>query len=170
VSPFTFRRKAARVVLLDGERRVLLLRASDPADPGKGSWWELPGGGIESDENSEDAARRELLEETGIAEVEIGPCVWIQHAEFDFGGYHFDQDERIHVAWCDGAQRLLPTRLEALEVMAFEGGRWWTLDELLACDDVLLPRALRELLPPLVAGELPVEPLDIGVRPDLLEA
>jgi 8-oxo-dGTP pyrophosphatase MutT (NUDIX family) len=164
VSPYTLHRKAARVVLLDQQGRVLLLRASDPADPRKGSWWEIPGGGLEPGENSEDAARRELLEETGIAQVEIGPCVWVQHAEFDFGGYHFDQDERIHVAWCDAAQMPLPTRLEALEVIAFDGGRWWTVDELLGCDDALLPPGLRELLPPLVAGELPCEPLDIGGR------
>ena len=47
---FTLRRQAARVVLLDDRDRVLLLQASDPADPAKGSWWEIPGGGIEGGE------------------------------------------------------------------------------------------------------------------------
>ena len=159
---FTLRRKAARVVLLDRDGRVLLLRASDPADPRKGWWWEIPGGGIELGESSEDAARRELLEETGISAVEIGPCVWLQHAEFDFGGYHFVQDERIHVAWCDSDQELAPTRLEALELMAFDGRRWWPLDELLASADAVLPVVLREQLPLLVGGDLPVQPIELG--------
>jgi 8-oxo-dGTP pyrophosphatase MutT (NUDIX family) len=159
---FTLRRTAARVVLLDRLGRVLLLRARDPADAGKGWWWEIPGGGVERGETSAEAARRELREETGIAAVDMGPCVWVQHAEFDFGGYHFDQDERIHVAWCDGDQELAPTRLEALEALAFDGGRWWALHELLASDDKVLPPALREWLEPLIRGELPAEPIDVG--------
>jgi 8-oxo-dGTP pyrophosphatase MutT (NUDIX family) len=159
---FTLRRDAARVVLLDRDGRVLLLQASDPVNPGKGSWWEIPGGGIERGESSADAARRELLEEAGIATVEMGPCVWVQHAEFDFAGYHFDQDERIHVAWCDSGQNLQPTRLEAIEALAFTGGRWWSVDELLASEDRVLPPALRRWLPSLVAGEMPAEPIDIG--------
>jgi 8-oxo-dGTP pyrophosphatase MutT (NUDIX family) len=159
---FTLRRQAARVVLLDCDGRVLLLRASDPADPGKGWWWEIPGGGIERGESSEQAARRELLEEAGIAAVDMGPCVWVQHAEFDFGGYHFVQDERIHVAWCDSGQDLAPTRLEALEALAFDGRRWWPLDELLASADAVLPVVLRQHLPPLVMGDLPAQPIDLG--------
>lgn len=160
---FTLRRNAARVVLLDRDGRVLLLRASDPADPGKGTWWEIPGGGIEPGETSDDAARRELLEETGIAAVDMGPCVWVQHARFSFAGYQFDQHERIHVAWCDSGQDLAPTRLEALEALAFTGGYWWPLDELLASDARLLPARLREWLPPLIRGDLPAVPLDIGI-------
>jgi 8-oxo-dGTP pyrophosphatase MutT (NUDIX family) len=95
---WTLRRQAARVVLLDPGDRVLLLEASDPADASKGSWWELPGGGIERGEASGVAAARELYEETGIDGVDMGPCVWRQHAQFTFGGYHFDQHEHIHVA------------------------------------------------------------------------
>jgi ADP-ribose pyrophosphatase YjhB (NUDIX family) len=95
---WTLRRQAARVVLLDGHDRVLLLHASDPANASKGSWWELPGGGMEGGEESAAAASRELYEETGIDRVDMGPCVWRHHAKFTFGGFNFDQHEHIHVA------------------------------------------------------------------------
>ena len=163
MSPFTLRRRAARVVLLDSAGQVLLLSAKDPADPAKQPWWEIPGGGIDPDEDTADAARRELHEETGITEVEIGPCVWTQHSVFSFGGFDFDQHEHIHVAWCDpidvGALR--PAGLEALEVLAFGGARWWDLDTLLASQERTLPHRLREFLPDLVDGQVPDVPHDI---------
>ena len=142
MSPFTLRRQAARVVLLNRDRDVLLLSASDPADRAKPSWWEIPGGGIDPNESSDDAARRELYEETGITEVEMGPCVWTQHSIFDFAGLHFDQHERVHVAWCDEAHEVRPAALEMLEAAAFSGHRWWDLDSLLASDEPVLPLSL----------------------------
>ena len=63
--------------------RVLLLEAGDPGRPAKGPWWELPGGGMEGDEPTAGAAARELYEETGIVDVDMGPCVWRHHAKFD---------------------------------------------------------------------------------------
>lgn len=161
---FTLRRPAARVVLLDREGRIFLVNSEDPIDPRKPPWWEIPGGGIDAGESSEDAARRELWEETGITDVEMGPCIWTQHVEFDFGGYHFDSRERIHVAWCDGGD-YRPKHLEALEAAAFLGARWWPLDELMASEVPVLPTRLREFLPPIVAGDLPVEPIDISPFP-----
>ena len=158
---FTLRRKAARVVLLDRAGKIFLMRASDPIDPYKPPWWEIPGGGMSWGEDSADAAARELYEEAGFSEVDMGPCIWVQQVEFDFGGYHFDSDERIHVAWCDGGE-WRPTHLEALEAAAFESARWWSLDELLASDEPVLPERLREFLPPIVAGDLPDPPLDIA--------
>lgn len=161
---FTLRRPAARVVLLDREGRIFLVNSEDPIDPRKPPWWEIPGGGIDAGESSEDAARRELYEETGITDVEMGPCIWTQHVEFDFGGYHFDSRERIHVAWCDGGD-YRPKHLEALEAAAFLGARWWPLDELMASEVPVLPTRLREFLPPIVAGDLPAEPIDISPFP-----
>lgn len=158
-------RRAARVVLLDPEKRVLLLEASDPSDASKGTWWEIPGGGQDPGETSEVAAARELYEETGITEAEIGPCVWVAHCQFTFGPYFFDQRERVHVAWCGIEETIEPAHLEPLEAMAFSGARWWTLDELLASDVRTLPSNLRDHLPALVEGDLPDPPVNIGDIP-----
>ncbi len=161
---WTLRRRAARVVLLDESDRILLLRAHDPADGERPPWWEIPGGGIDPGESSAEGARRELIEETGI-EAEIGPCIWRQHNVFDFAGLHFDQDEYIHVARCPSGSIYAPTHLEAIEAVAFEGHRWWALDELLAGDEPVLPPRLRDFLPAVVAGDLPGEPVNIGNLP-----
>ena len=45
------------------ENRVLLVRRANPPDAGK---WGFPGGKIEWGERIEDAAEREILEETGV--------------------------------------------------------------------------------------------------------
>ncbi len=59
------KRRIAVVMLTDDSGRLLLqLRdAQAPTAPGK---WGLPGGGIEQGETPEEAAHRELLEETGL--------------------------------------------------------------------------------------------------------
>jgi putative (di)nucleoside polyphosphate hydrolase len=47
-------------------------RADTPGDAeGRGSWWQMPQGGIDADEHPRAAALRELREETAIKTVEI---------------------------------------------------------------------------------------------------
>ncbi len=161
---WTMKRPAARVVILDRSQRVFLISGRDPADPSKRPWLEIPGGGIDPGEDSAVAVARELYEETGIEDAEIGPVIWTQHVEFDFGGIHFDSNERIHVAWCDGGE-WKPKHLEYLEAAAFTGAQWYSLEDLLADDTPVLPERLREFLPDIVAGRLPSTPIDISPRP-----
>ena len=156
------------MVVLDPQHRLLLINGRDPGSRVGGDWWEIPGGGIDPGESSLDAVRRELWEEAGIADAEIGPCVWTQTVEFTFAGWHFEQDEWVHVARCDGTTRG-PRGLEALEVLAFGEQRWWTLDELVEQLPRTIPYRLPEFLPALVAGEVPDPPVDITPNAEEVE-
>jgi len=69
------------------------------------------------------------------------------------------------VAWCDGGE-YQPRGLEALEAAAFQGARWWTLEELLASEMPTVPHHLRDYLPPLIEHDLPAEPIDITPPPE----
>ncbi len=82
------RRQAARVVVLDRERRVLLIKSRDPANPLGPGWWEIPGGGMDPSETSAETAARELQEEAGLLSAEIGPVVWTQSVQFTFAACH----------------------------------------------------------------------------------
>jgi 8-oxo-dGTP pyrophosphatase MutT (NUDIX family) len=68
-------RTAGRVIVVDREGRVLLFRGGDPARPRDGTWWFTPGGGADPGESVEEAARRELFEETGLAVEKLGRVV-----------------------------------------------------------------------------------------------
>ncbi len=149
------------MVLLDREARIFLINSIDPGDPSKEPWWEIPGGGIDPGESSAEAAKREIIEETGITDFELGPCIWTQECEFTFAGYFFDSQEWIHVAWCDGGE-YDPQGLEYFEALAFRGAKWWDIDTLVASNELLLPTRLREFIAPIAAGNLPAKPIDIS--------
>ncbi len=152
-------RPAARVVLLDPEGRVLLFRFED----GTGfSWWATPGGGLEEGETHEQAALRELHEETGLAGVELGPCVWIREHAFPMSGRTYRQQERFYAARVDPFEVDTAGNL-AYELEMMREHRWFSVAELRELGGQrLAPRRLASLLQELLAG-YPEQPLDVGV-------
>ena len=162
MTQWLLKRQAARVVVLSNDQRVLLIRSVDPADSSKPAWLEIPGGGIDPGEASDACVARELWEEAGLDEVEVGPVVWTQYVEFSFGGYDFEQDEVIHVAWTEQTDIREPQGLEFLEALAFQGARWWTRQEVENSSEPFLPPRLPELIGALFDGNLPNPPLDIS--------
>ena len=71
-----------RVVATDAEGRVMLVRHTYVA-----GWW-LPGGGVDRGETTQDAAVRELREETGLVATAAPRLISIHSNERFFRGDH----------------------------------------------------------------------------------
>lgn len=151
------RRKVARVVLLDPVDRILLLHGFEPDDPAD-DWWFTPGGGLEDDETREQAALRELAEETGITEVELGPLLWRRQCSFPFDGRRWEQDEWYFLARTTTTETA-PAGLTELERRSVSGLRWWTSAELSAARETVYPTRLAELLRTLLDEGPPSTPV-----------
>ena len=145
-------RLAGRVIAIDPAGRVLLFFYDDP--PPKGRHWTTPGGGIEEDEDAYAAARRELAEETGWADVPVEPTeVCRQTAPL---WYHnrglISQTDHYFVGRVPDERRPLG---EVTAMHASDGisaSRWWTLAELDATDESIYPHGLAGLVRSALAG------------------
>ncbi|MEU8628362.1 NUDIX hydrolase [Streptomyces sp. NPDC048669] len=153
----TEKRKVSRLVLLDPDDRVLLMHGFEPEDPAS-TWWFTPGGGLEGDETREQAALRELAEETGIRDVELGPLLWKRLCSFPFDGRRWEQDEWYFLART--TQTLTDSSGQTgLERRSVAGLRWWTSAELSATRETVYPTRLAGLLRTLLDEGPPRTPL-----------
>jgi 8-oxo-dGTP pyrophosphatase MutT (NUDIX family) len=121
-------RDAARVLLLDDADRVLLLRFADLRTGAR--VWVTPGGAVEPGETSERAALRELEEETGLRDIELGPLVGDHRNHFVWNGRSYRQHDRYFVARAARAPVLSAPGLEFGELLV--AARWWDAVELAA--------------------------------------
>ena len=153
-------REAVRALVLDSDDRVLLVRFEFPD---AGTRWALPGGGIEPGESHEDALRRELAEEAGLHDPEIGPHIWDRVHIIPFIDGKWDgQRERIHLVRCAGFDPLPALSWETLHAEYMFEVRWWHVDDI--PDDLdVVPRSLRHHLDALLRDGPPNRPVDVGV-------
>ncbi len=140
------RRRAGRVLVIDGDGRVLLLHGFDPARPGEPYWFTI-GGGAKPGESLADAAARELLEESGISAsaAELGEPVWHEVTTFSFDGTRYQQEQDFFLLRV-GAPEISTDGLDDEEAAVVDGHRWWAVAELEATAESFYPRELPRLL------------------------
>ena len=156
-----YRRRSARVLLLDGTGRLLLLRCAKQVDrPEAGHCWITPGGGVRRFERLVRAAARELHEEIGlaVAAADLGRPVATASGYADLGwASGLFRDDFFHHR-VDGHQ-VDTSRMERLERESFGGHRWWTLNELADTEEDVFPFGLHPLVTELLAGRIPRQPV-----------
>jgi 8-oxo-dGTP pyrophosphatase MutT (NUDIX family) len=153
-------RRGVRALVLDPDDRVLLVRFEFRTR----TVWAAPGGGVDVGESDEAAVRRELAEEAGLVDVELGPWIWTRTHVFPFESGRWDgQSERfvlVRTPHFEPRPQFATAQLAAEYVTAV---RWWTQAELAAADVLFTPRRLPELVAALLRDGPPPEPHDVGV-------
>ena len=139
-------RRAARVLLVDGAGRTLLLHGGDPARPGQ-RWWFTPGGGLDDGETLAEGAARELYEETGLRvdPAELGDPVWHEITEFSYRARSYRQEQDFFLLRV-AEWRVDTAGMDEDEQQTITEHRWWSAAEIEASDEQIFPRELAGLL------------------------
>ena len=131
-------RPTSRLLVLDEDDRLLLMMTKAP-DTSGAARWITPGGGVDPGESHEEAAVRELHEETGQVVAEVGPVVRVDDFEVAW-----DDADHTH-----GHAEFFVVRLPHFEVVDDDwtdeervditDARWFSLEELEATTDLVEP-------------------------------
>lgn len=135
-------RRSARIIVLDREGCALMFRFAVADRP---PFWVTAGGECEPGESFEDAARRELFEETGIT---ANPGAQIARTTPEFTtveGEEVQADERYFLIRVPD-QTISTAHHTALERKVMTQHRWFTLAQLADWHEALFPENLADII------------------------
>ena len=144
-------RLAARVLVIDAAHRLLMFRFT-PGD--RPPLWATAGGEVDPGENFADAARRELLEETGI---NADPGVVIAERESDFITF---AGEPVHAVEQYFVVRVADREIDrsghtTSEQAVMRHHEWWSMSDLLAAEEDVFPDGLESIFRQAIGKSVP---------------
>jgi 8-oxo-dGTP pyrophosphatase MutT (NUDIX family) len=146
---FIKHRETARIMLVDEDLSIFLLKTHFDPEVGLPPRWLIPGGGIDLGETDLEAAVRELREETGLIvnQTELGEPVLVRSGRWDWAdgmSYHTYKDTIFML----NVKNFEPdvsgfTDAELRDILEY---RWWNISDLVESTESVAPHGLKEFL------------------------
>lgn len=149
-------RVCGRALIMNQDKQILLMKVDHPDvfDPDgyiKSPYWITPGGEVESNETIPQTVAREISEECGFDNVDIGPVVWYWEHVLVIRGIHYRLCDNFCIVQIGYGHDPMCRENDEEREMILEY-RWWESAEIKKSLDVFAPTNLGQLLEDLLTS------------------
>lgn len=133
--------------------------------PDVGTVWAMPGGGVDPGESIDVALRRELIEEIGLEEPEVGQMIWSYTRIIATMGPHWGgQVDRVFLVRTPRFEPTPALSWEQLNAERVYELRWWPIQDVISSPEStrFAPRCLPSLLGSFAESGPPAGPIRFG--------
>lgn len=121
-----------------------------------GGFWATPGGALEPGESYNHAVIRELREELGLQNVELGAHLATRTKDHLVAGQPVRQVERYYIARVQAKEVSPQSATQTDDILAWQ---WWTLPELNSTEQTVYPIELAAMIEEFLSSGAPETPV-----------